>query len=130
MEKLKSVESIERVESFLSKIEKDMKKAEVMAEFFELTLHEPIYEKLSCAFIQTANKKEGILYEGLTNRFFYLKADKGKNLSLSSLTKSVGNHFPKAILDKMFWVCGNKKDAALKLADFGQVFLLVKPVNK
>ena len=129
MQNLSSVESAQKVGLFLENLKKGVKKTDCFIEFFELTLQEPIYEKLKCAYIQTANKKEGILYEAVSNRFFYIKADKNNTPSLSSLTKSVGALFPKAVKDKMFWVCGNKKDKQLRIEDFGESFTLTKPTQ-
>jgi hypothetical protein len=126
MKELKYDDSIKIVDSFLLKIKRDIKKGEIPAEFFELTLQEPIYEVLSCAFIQNANKTEGILYDGYTNSFFYLKTQKVGNPTLNSLSKSVSKCFPKSLLEKMFWVCGNKKDGVLNISDFGEPFSLLK----
>lgn len=126
MQKLSSLESSKVINSFLSKLKKGVLKSSLKVEYFNLTLQEPFYEKLNCAYIQTADLKEGILYEAVTGRFFYIKAKKGGTPSMSSLTKSVNEFLPKKVKDKLFWVCGNKKDIALEISDFAQGFLLSK----
>ena len=133
MQKYSSFQSLKTVDSFLNTIGKDLKKGTVKIEFFELTIQEPHYEKLSCAYIRTNNQKEGILYEGVTNRFFYIKfelvnkSEKTYSPTLSTLTNTVSTLFPKTIKDKMFWVCGNKKDKNLEIEDFKSSFTLAKP---
>lgn len=134
-EKISSSESKKIVESILDSLKKAVKKKEIMIRYLELALKEPHYQKLNCAYLQTANEQEGILYEPITRRYFYMKAqlvNKVKNefsTSLSELSGTVGSQFPKAIKDKMFWVCGNKKSQKLELGDFGSQFTLIKPAE-
>lgn len=127
MKKISLSKSTELVEAFLIKLKKDVSRSKKSIEFFELTLHEPIYEKMNCAYIQTNDLKSAILYDGVTNKYFYLRTGKDNIPVLESLANSVDSRFPKAIKDKMFWVCGNKIDKALELADLGDGFSLVKP---
>lgn len=133
MQKLSSFDSIKTVESFLDTLKKGVKKSEIVIEYFELTLKEPHYEKLNCAYVQTANQKEGILYEAVTRRFFYIKeelvnkAEKKYVPSMSALTSTVASQFPKAINDKLIWVSVNKADKKLEIEDFGTSFTLTKP---
>lgn len=126
MQKYSVIDSSEIVNMFLKKLKKGVVKTSILVEYFNLTLNEPIYEKLNCAYIQTADQKEGILYEAVSNRFFYIKSCKGGSPTLSSLTKSVNTLFPKSIKDKMFWVCGNRKDKELEIKDFESQFILRK----
>jgi hypothetical protein len=118
MKKLSIIESSEIINKILVKLEKGLKKQKIQIEYFKLTLNDPIYEKLNCAYIQTNDLKEGVLYEAVTGRYFYLKISKDGTPSLDSLTKSVNSIFPKSVKDKMFWVCGNKKDKNLEIDDF------------
>lgn len=129
MQKYSVIESSEIVNMFLNKLKKGVVKSSILIEYFNLTLNEPIYEKLNCAYIQTTDQKEGILYEAVTNRFFYIKSGKGGSPILSSLTKSVNTLFPKGIKNKMFWVCGNRKDKGLEIKDFEGQFELRKLKN-
>lgn len=126
MIKQTAVESEKLTLAFLESLKKSTKKDPKSVEFFELKLKEPIYEKLNCAFLQTADKKQGLLYEAVTNRFFYIRSEKGGTPTLSSLTKSVNSLFPKGLKDKMFWVCGNRKDKGLEIGDFDSGFELKK----
>lgn len=127
MKKLTAKESQEIVITFLETIKKGLKKQNANIEFFEVKQQKPHYELLSCAYIQTPNLKEGILYEGATNRIIHLKADKKGVPVLSDLSKTVSDQFPPKMMEKMFWVCGNKTDKVLELADLGDGFTLVKP---
>ena len=129
MQKISSIESSKIITAFIEKLKKGLKKSPSKVEYFNLTLKEPIFEKLNCAYLQTSDLKEGILYEAVTNRFFYVKSDKIGTISMSSLTKSVSTDFPRLLKDKMFWVCGNKKDKEIELIDFGGDFILSKPIK-
>lgn len=126
MKKHTIVESEKVILAFIASLKKSIKKNPKSVEFFELKLQEPIYEKLNCAYIQTENQKEGILYEAVTNRFFYIQSEKGGGPTLSSLTKSVNTLFPKGLKEKMFWVCANRKDKSLEFGDFAPNFELKK----
>ncbi len=89
-------------------------------EYLCLTIKDPIYEKLNCAYLQTNDLKEGILYEAVTNRFFTIKPDSLGVIKMDELSKSVNTIFPKLLKDKMFWVCGNKNDKEVLLTDLVQ----------
>ena len=135
MQKLTPFESNKIIVSFLEKIKKGVKKNEILVEFFELKIEDPHYIKLDCAYIQSPDKKEGILYDAVMRRFFYLKselvnkAEKKYAPSLFALTSTVATKFPKGVKDKMFWVCGNKKGSKLEFEDFGTQFTLTKPTK-
>lgn len=117
MIKYSSLESINIVLQFISKYSKGIEEKPNKIEFFSLTIKKPNYEKLNCAYLQTNDLKEGILYEGLTNRFFYISTDISGTIVMNELSKSVSTKFPKLLKDKMFWVCGNKKDKEVLLSD-------------
>lgn len=117
MTKYTSLESSKIVQEFIAKYKSGVEDKPSKIEFFCLTLKKPFYEKLNCAYLQTNDLKEGILYEGLTNRFFYINTDAIGAISMNELSKSVSTMFPKLLKDKMFWVCGNKKDKEVSLTD-------------
>ena len=135
MKKLNTIESKQTLQSFLSKLKKDISKSDGLVEFFELTLQEPQYLKHNCAYVQTSDKKEGLLYDAAGRHLFYIKEEvvnkkENKYLPvLQSLDFSVLEVLPKAVRENMFWVCGNKKDNPLKIEDFGVQFSLSKPTN-
>lgn len=129
MKKLSVSDSTIAITSFLKKMAKEVKKTSSKIEYFNLTIKEPIYEKMNCAFVQTSDLKEAILYEAVTNRFFFLKSVKNGKPDMCELAKSVNSLFTKALKDKMFWVCGNKKDKELISSDFDESYILVKPQN-
>ncbi|WP_026770441.1 hypothetical protein [Asinibacterium sp. OR53] len=132
MKKINKTDSIEIIVAFITHIQKDSLKKPVPIEYFELTLSEPIYEKCNCAYIQTANLKEGLLYEAIINRYFYIKstlinrAEKKYAPTLSILDTGVSSLIPEQIRSKMFRVCGNKKDDVLESGDFADQFILKK----
>jgi len=117
VKKYTSIESTVIVKDFLRKLKSDIEVSPSKIEYFCLKLQEPFYEKLNCAYLQTNDLKEAILYEAVTNRFFYIQSNAFKKLSMDELSKSVGTLFPKSLKDKMFWVCGNKLDKELVIND-------------
>ena len=135
MNKLNKIESKETLNSFIEKLKKDISKSDGIIEFFELTLQEPQYLKYNCAYVQTRDKKEGLLYDAASRNLFHIKEEAvnkkdNKYLPvLQSLDFSVLDVLPKAVRENMFWVCGNKKDNPLKIEDFGIQFSLSKPTN-
>ena len=135
MNKLNTKHSKDRVETFLGKLKKDVSKNEVLIEYFELTLQEPHYQKCECAYIQTNDHKEGLLYDAVGQHLFYIaeeldkKANKENVPVLSNLSFNVFETIPKQIREAMFWVCGNKKDKPLTIDQFNEAFKLVKPSN-
>jgi len=130
MEKLNLIESENFIKLFFDKIKKGLKKSAIKIEYIELELDEPDYEKLFCAYIQTADQKEGVLYEAITRRYFYLRETTVNNTkvpTMIALHNKVAAIFPKGVKDKMFLVCGSKKDMRLEIQDFGTSFTLTKP---
>ena len=117
MIKYTTFESSKIVLEFIEKYKSGIEEKPTKIEYFCLTLKKPFYEKLNCAYLQTNDLKEGILYEGLTNRFFYINTDDSGAILMSELSKSVSIKFPKLLKDKMFWVCGNKKDKEVNITD-------------
>ena len=126
MEKLAKIESERVIGTFLKTIKAEVVKDKTAVEFFKLTLQVPYYEMLNCAFIQRKDKKKGLLYEALTNRYFFLEVDSSGKPSLVSLSKLIGDLIPGRVREKMFWVCGNKADKVLEPGDFGADFELKK----
>ena len=61
------------------------------------------------------------LYEAILNRFFVIKDEKGSPV-LYSLQGNISVVVPKQVKDKLFWVCGNKKDKELTTSDFNPLF--------
>ncbi len=129
MKKILKKESSEIINKFLVKLKKGIKTNTIVAEYFELVLKVPIYEKLDCAYLQTKDLKEGLLYEALTNSFFYVKSEKDGKISLSSLSKSIEDEFPEKVKEKLFWVCGNKQNTIISMQDFYEKFGIVKTKN-
>ncbi len=119
-------ESKELVKNILDKAKKELKKKEIKIEFIQLDLDETNFERCNCAYLQNTDKKSAILYEALTNRFFAIKEELGKPV-LYSLHGNISKEVPKNVLEKMFWVCGNKADTILIIDDFSPNFKLTKP---
>lgn len=120
MKKINTTESSNIVKGFLTKFKLGLEEKPSKVEYLCLTIKEPIYEKLNCAYLQTNDLKEGILYEAVTNRIFTIKPDSLGVIKMDELSKSVNTIFPKLLKDKMFWVCGNKKDKEVLLTDLVQ----------
>jgi len=120
MKKINTTDSSNIVKGFITKFKLGLDEKPSKVEYLCLTLKAPIYEKLNCAYLQTNDLKEGILYEAVTNRFFIIKPDSLGVIKMDELSKSVNNIFPKLLKDKLFWVCGNKKDKEVLLKDLVQ----------
>jgi hypothetical protein len=126
MQILSNVESEKQVAAFLNLLRSSASSFYLTVEFFQLTLQEPHFERLNCAYIQNANKTQGLLYEAVTNRFFFVKTDKAGSPVLSGLTKSVERLIPRRLKDKMLWVCANKTDKPIDKEDFTASFTLTR----
>lgn len=117
MKKYTSIESSLIVKGFLRKLKSGIAASPSKVEYFCLKLQKPHYERLNCAYLQTNDLKEAILYEAVTRRFFYVRINDLNEITMDELSKSVNTLFPKLLKDKMFWVCGSKADKEIVLSD-------------
>ncbi len=137
MKKILKSESFEIIESFFEKLKKTTQnnKTEIKIEFFELRINDLIYEKCDCAYLQNENNDEGILFDALSQRYFYIKSELVGDIEkrtapvLFVLDNQVFQIIPKAIQDKMLLVLQNKQDEKVCFEDFGLQFSLTKPTS-
>lgn len=123
------------VESFFEKLKSSIRnnKTEIKIEFFELRIDDIIYEKCDCAYLQTENQDEGILYDALMQRYFYIKSElvseteKRVVPALFLLDNKVFLKIPKVIQDKMLLVLQTREDQKISFEDLGTQFTLTKP---
>jgi len=134
MKTISKEKSISIIESFFEKIKNSTRnsKNEIKIEFFELKINDIIYERCDCAYLQNENQDEGILYDILMQRYFYIKSelvsetDKRYVPALFLLNDVVRFSVPKAIQDKMLLVLQKRTDENVRFEDFGTQFTLTK----
>jgi hypothetical protein len=136
MKKIPQIESQIIVEKFLKKIESSVRsaQAESIIEYFELEIDDQRYEICFCAYLQTPDQNEAILFETTLGRFFYLKTETveaGSQVraipNLYVLDPSVSTTIPKRIRDKMQTVTTSRISETVELEDFAVKFRLFKP---
>jgi hypothetical protein len=130
MKKYTVEESQNIINAYVKKLKAAVKKKEILIEYYELDLEEPILTRLRCAHIKTPDNKEAVLYSKFPEYFFHIKMGvfKGEQIPvLSMLHDQSIKYFPKRIINKMTDVWANKKDMKLDLIDFETAFKLRKP---
>lgn len=115
---------------FLEKIKRDAATGEMIIEYFILNIQEPHTERFECAYIQAKDKKQGLLYEAITQSLFMVGVEEIEDKEipvLFKLDRSIANLLKVNLKNSLSWVCTYKKDKVLNVSDFGDSFSLEKP---
>lgn len=136
MKKVSQIQSVSIIEKFLAKIELSARqsKAETIIEYFELEIDDLQYERCHCAYMQTEDQTEAILFETLLGRYFYIFTEK---IHLNTAEKAIPHLFvldsavsriiPKRLKDKMQQVATSRITETVQVDDFTTKFKLYKP---
>lgn len=136
MKKINSIDSLKVAQGVLLKLESAIRAGNgIKVEFIELFIEDVITERIYCAYCQTEDGLEAILYEGMTHRFYYIKSEilelptKKVLPHLFLLDTGVHKAITKSIQDKMLLVVQSRETISLEIEDFGTKFTISRPAK-